>query len=260
LNLIKKGEKAMSKKKHNLLFVDDEADIINALYDTFCDDYNVFKTINPKEALEIAKKEDIALIISDMRMPEMTGAELLASIYNTKPETIRILLTGYADINAAMEAINKGAIHKYVDKPWDDEALKEMVASLVEVYEESKEKLSLLEGVEDIIAKEASFRAILDNIKEAACAMDENGGVYYANVNALNILGYSNIDETTSKKIFNIEAGDLEDFKKEYEQNKKVKGKIVAATAKDNSYVDVLLRPIFEEEDKRIVGVIFQGI
>lgn len=250
----------MSGKKHSLLFVDDEEDIINALNDTFADDYNVFKTTTPKEALKIVKKEEIALIISDQRMPEMTGSELLAEINDIKPETIRILLTGYADINAAVDAINKGAIHKYVDKPWDDEALLEMVASLVEVYEDSKEKLSLLSNVEDIISNESSFRAILDNIKEAACALNDDGSVHYANTNALNILGYSNAEETESKKIFKFESDDLDEFKNEYEQKKKVKAKIITATAKDNSDVDVLLRPIFEEENKTMVGVIFQGI
>ena len=250
----------MANKKHSLLFVDDEEDIINALNDTFADDYNIFKTTNPKEALKIIKKEEIALIISDQRMPEMTGSELLAEINDVKPETIRILLTGYADINAAVDAINKGAIHKYVDKPWDDEALEEMVASLVEVYEDSKEKLSLLSNVEDIISNESSFRAILNSIKEAACAMNEDGSILYANSNALNILGYSNAEETASKKIFKFESDDLDEFKKEFEKNKKVKAKIITAIAKDNSDVDVLLKPIFEEEDKKMVGVIFQGI
>lgn len=250
----------MPDKKYSLLFVDDEVDIINALQDTFADDYNIFKTTNPKEALEIVKKEEIALIISDQRMPEMTGSELLSEINAIKPETIRILLTGYADINAAVEAINKGAIHKYVDKPWDDEKLAEMVASLVEIYEESKENLSLLSNVEDIIAKESSFRSILDNIKEGACTMDQDGNVHFANMNALNILGYSSSDELASKKIFSIEADELKEFKEEFKKNKKVKAKIITATAKDKSEIDVLLKPIFDKDDEVMVGVIFQGI
>lgn len=249
----------MPDKKHSLLFVDDEEDIISALYDTFVDNYNVFKTTNPKEALEIIKKEEIALIISDQRMPEMTGSELLEEVNNAKPETIRILLTGYADINAAVDAINKGSIHKYVEKPWDDDELIELVAGLVKIYEESAEKLSMLSNVEDIINKESSFRAILNNIKEGACAMNDDGTICFANNNALNMLGYKSTEETASKKVFNIEASDLEDFKKEFQKNKKVKGKIITATAKDNSSVDVLLRPIFDDEE-RMAGVIFQGI
>ena len=250
----------MSANKHNLLFVDDEEDIISALYDTFVDDYNIFKTTDPKEAIEIAKKEDIALVISDQRMPDMTGSELLAEIYKVKPETIRILLTGYADINAAIDAINKGAIHKYVEKPWDDEELLDMVANLVKVYEETKEKTSIISRVQVIIKKESTFRSIMNNMKEAVCAMNEDGSIYFANASALNILGYQAIDESPSKKIFDITESDLADFKKEFQENKKVKAKIYTATAKDDSPVDVLLTPIFEQDDERMVGVLFQGI
>ena len=250
----------MPANKHKLLFVDDEEDIISALYDTFVDDYDIFKTIDAKEALEIAKKEDIALVISDQRMPEMTGSELLAEIHKAKPETIRILLTGYADINAAIDAINKGAIHKYVEKPWDDEELLEMVASLIKIHEDSKEKLSVLSRVQGIVKNESSFRFITNNIKEAVCAMDEDGAIFFANTSALNILGYEKFDESTSKNLFDISESDVADFKKEFEENKKVKAKIFTATAKDNSSIDVLLTPIFEQADKRMVGVIFQGI
>ncbi|MGR3177752.1 MAG: response regulator [Candidatus Anammoxibacter sp.] len=250
----------MAKKKHGLLFVDDEEDIINTLYDIFIDDYNVFKTVSPKEALEIVKKEDIAVIISDQRMPEMTGTELLEAIYNVKPETIRILLTGYADVTAAVDAINKGAVHKYVEKPWNDDDLMEMVKGLVEIYEESNEKLGMLSKVEDIITNEISFRGILDNIKEGACAMSEDGNIFFANTKALGILGYSTNDEIKSKKVFDISADDLEEFKTEFKAKKKVKGKIITAAGKDDDQLDVLLTPVFDKKDERIVGVIFQGI
>ncbi|MGR3220086.1 MAG: PAS domain-containing protein, partial [Candidatus Anammoxibacter sp.] len=160
----------------------------------------------------------------------------------------------------AVDAINKGAVHKYVEKPWNDDDLIEMVQGLVEIYEESSEKLSMLSKVEDIITNEISFRGILDNIKEGACAMSDDGNIFFANTKALNILGYSTNDEVKSKKIFDIGADDLEEFKAEYKEKKKVKGKIISATGKDNDLLDVLLTPVFDKEDERIVGVIFQGI
>ena len=248
------------KKKHGLIFVDDEEDIINTLYDIFMDDYNVFKTTSAKEALEIVEKEDIAVIISDQRMPEMTGTELLEAIFNKRPETIRILLTGYADVTAAVDSINKGAVHKYVEKPWNDDDLMEMVASLVEIYDESNEQLSMLSKVEVIITNENSFRGILDHIKEGACAMGEDGNIFFANTKALNILGYSKDDEIKAKKVFEIGADDLEEFKTEFKAKKKVKGKIITATGKDDDQIDVLLTPVFDKKEDQIVGVIFQGI
>ncbi len=250
----------MAANKHNLLFVDDEEDIIFALYDTFGDDYNVFKTTSPKEALEIVKREDIAVVISDQRMPDMTGSELLAEIYSVKPETLRVLLTGYADINAAVDAINKGAIHKYVEKPWDDEALTEMVRNLVQIYDESKEKLSILADVEATIKHESALRVIMNSVKEGVCAVNEDGKVYFANVPALNILGYKGVDEVASKKVFNIAESDFEDFKTELKETKKVKGKIFGATAKDDSSIDVLLTPVFDREHQTMVGAVFQAI
>jgi PAS domain S-box-containing protein len=250
----------MSENKHNLLFVDDEEDIIAALNDTFCDNYNIFKTTQPKEALEIIGKEDIALIISDQRMPEMTGSELLAKVFEQKPETIRILLTGYADMNAAIDAINNGAIHKYVEKPWDDEELMEMVATLVEIYEDSMEKFSVLSNVQNVVKHESTFRAIINNFKEGACAIDADGNIYFANTPALSALGYKSIDKATSQTVFNLSAGNMEEFKQELKKNKKVKSKIFSATCHDNTSIDVLLTPVFGKDGEQVVGVIFQAI
>ena len=247
-------------EKYALLFVDDEEEIISALYDTFIDDYNVFKTTNPKEALEIVKKEDIALVISDQRMPEMTGSELLAEIYNTKPETLRVLLTGYADINAAVDAINKGAIHKYVEKPWNDDDLLAMVASLVEIYEESKKRLDLLSNVSDIIRSETALKTITDNLKEGVCAMEEDGGIFFANNSALKILGYESLDKSSSKKIFDIPENELADYKKEFQETNKVRAQIFTAATRDGSPVDLLMTPIFAQDEEHMVGIIFQGI
>ena len=90
--------------------------------------------------------------------------------------------------------------------------------------------------------------------------MGEDGMISFANVSALNILGYEKLDAATSKRIFDIAESDFADFKKEYKDNKKVKAKIFTATAKDDSSIDVLLTPIFEQDEERMVGVIFQGI
>jgi len=250
----------MAAKKHTLLFVDDEEDIISSLYDTFADDYNIFKTTNPEEAVEIVKKENISLVISDQRMPEMTGSEFLAKVNEEKPETIRILLTGYADINAAIDAVNNGAIHKYVEKPWDDDNLQEMVAGLVEVYQESKEQLSLLSDIENVMQNETSFREILNNIKNAVCTMDEEGSIHFANTSALKILGYETAEELSSKKIFTLGKGEIDEFRTEFKENQKVKAKILSATAKDKSSIDVLFTPVFDTDDEVMVGAIFQSI
>lgn len=104
---------------HNLLCVDDEPDNVDALERLFRKKYKVFKATSGAEALEILEREPISLIISDQRMPHMTGVEFLEKSIEVQPEAVRILLTGYTDIESVISAINSGQIYRYVTKPWD---------------------------------------------------------------------------------------------------------------------------------------------
>lgn len=94
-------------KRRTILCVDDEEDITSTLHDTFMDDYNVMTAKDGKEGLALFNQNSIDLVISDQRMPEMTGTELLEAVNKAKPICKKILLTGYADIDAAIDAINK---------------------------------------------------------------------------------------------------------------------------------------------------------
>lgn len=111
-----------SNEIFNILFVDDEPNVLRSLQRLFVDEdrIRVFTALSGKEGLEIVKNNDIAVIVSDQRMPEMGGAEFLEKSKRISPDSIRIILTGYADINAAISAINKGGVHRYFAKPWND--------------------------------------------------------------------------------------------------------------------------------------------
>lgn len=122
-------------KRHNLLLVDDEKDILKTLTLTFEEDYEVFTARSGLEALDILEKNSIALIISDQRMPEMTGVELLQKSITVSPYTVRIILTGYTDTSALIQAINKGHIYQYITKPWDRQELRIIVRRALESYE-----------------------------------------------------------------------------------------------------------------------------
>ncbi len=106
-------------KRHNLLIVDDEKEILRSLKLTFAEDHEVFTASSGAEALEILQQQDIALIITDQRMPQMTGVELLKQVIQINPQIIRIILTGYTDTAALIEAINQGHIYQYITKPWE---------------------------------------------------------------------------------------------------------------------------------------------
>jgi response regulator RpfG family c-di-GMP phosphodiesterase len=107
--------------EYTLLCVDDEPNVLSALRRLLRNPgYRVLTAEGGKAALHILEQETVHLIISDMRMPEMTGAEFLGTAAQRWPRTIRILLTGYSDLNSTVEAINRGAIYRYVSKPWED--------------------------------------------------------------------------------------------------------------------------------------------
>jgi two-component system response regulator HupR/HoxA len=131
-------------KRYGLLIVDDEKDILRTLTLTFEEDYEVFAAPSGAEALEILAKEEIALIIADQRMPEMTGVEFLERTIEKHPHIIRMLLTGYTDTAALIQAINAGRVYRYITKPWDRAELKLTVKRALESYELALENQRLL--------------------------------------------------------------------------------------------------------------------
>ena len=127
-----------------LLFVDDEPGILSALRRLFRPHgYRIFIAEGGAAGLEVLEKEQIDLVISDMRMPEMDCARFLEQVFKRYPETVRILLTGYADITATIEAVNKGQIYRYVSKPWNDQELLLTVQQALDLKALQREKLRL---------------------------------------------------------------------------------------------------------------------
>src|SRR5690554_3252481 len=126
------------EKKISVLYVDDEPNNLVSFKATFRLKYDVDTAISGADAIEIIKKKPIEIIITDQRMPEMTGVEFLERVIEINPEPMRILLTGYADMNAVVEAVNKGKIFHYLSKPWSEEELDETIKRAYEVYAERK--------------------------------------------------------------------------------------------------------------------------
>lgn len=125
--------------KHTILCVDDESDNVDALERLFRSKYTVLKATSGASALKLLDQNRATVIISDQRMPQMTGVEFLAKSLKSHPNSIRILLTGYADIEVVIDAINSGRIYRYVNKPWDPVDLVNAVDKAVERYELGEE-------------------------------------------------------------------------------------------------------------------------
>jgi two-component system NtrC family sensor kinase len=119
-----------------LLCVDDERNVLRALERIFMDyDYEILTASSGEEGLShFAKNPDISVVISDYRMPGMNGVEFLSQVCEKYPDTVRIVLSGYADTASVVSAINEGQIYKFVSKPWSDEELRQTVAKAVENF------------------------------------------------------------------------------------------------------------------------------
>lgn len=106
-----------------ILFVDDEERILRSLAMQFRRHYEVLTESDPQRALQRLREEPVHVLVSDQRMPQMTGAQLLAEAREIAPNTLRILLTGYSDLDAAVDALNDGGIFRYLTKPWDQQEM-----------------------------------------------------------------------------------------------------------------------------------------
>jgi response regulator RpfG family c-di-GMP phosphodiesterase len=134
-----------SPEKIGILYVDDEANNLTSFKATFRNSFAVFTALSAEEGRKILeeKEDEIHIIITDQRMPGMTGVEFLASIVEKFPDPIRILLTGYSDIQAVIDAVNKGKIYYYINKPWDEQNLRIILEKAYEVYDLRRENKEL---------------------------------------------------------------------------------------------------------------------
>jgi len=124
----------MAEKKINILYIDDEEHNLISFKATFRLKYNVATAISAEVAKQVLAEKPIDIIITDQRMPNMTGVEFLESIIGQYPDPMRLLLTGYADMNAVVDAINKGKIFQYLTKPWNEDELDAAIQKAYEVY------------------------------------------------------------------------------------------------------------------------------
>jgi serine phosphatase RsbU (regulator of sigma subunit)/FixJ family two-component response regulator len=147
------------------MVVDDEADNLDLLYRTFRRDFEVFKAASGLEALRVlAEYGEMAVIISDQRMPGMNGTEFLSRTVEHFPDTIRILLTGYTDVEDLVGAINAGKVFKYITKPWNPKELKTIVMQAADTYRVVKQRTNELHR---ILRRESIFNAVTTVVRES---------------------------------------------------------------------------------------------
>jgi serine/threonine-protein kinase len=177
-----------------VLFVDDDERVLNALRALFRGDYQVFSAENGAAALALVKLHAIPIVVSDQRMPGMTGVELLRQLRVDSPRTVRLLLTGYSDLAALVGSINDGEVFRFVKKPWDNDDIRALLAEASAVASKLAQRAappnavsppatgsvlvidpgqSLAQGLERLVAGEASVK-LVSTVPEAAKLLQSN--------------------------------------------------------------------------------------
>src|SRR5262249_53760885 len=141
------------RRRHTLLIVDDEVDVLESLRHQFHRMYRVLTSTTGDGAIDLLEHNEVEVLLSDQRMPGMSGDVLLRRARELKPETIRMLFTGYADIQAVINAVNEGHIFRYILKPWDSVELEGVIRQGIEQYELLAERRRLIAELQEANAR-----------------------------------------------------------------------------------------------------------
>ncbi|HEX4842285.1 MAG TPA: HD domain-containing phosphohydrolase [Limnobacter sp.] len=150
--------------KHKILFVDDDSNIINALRRVFrLEPYDMLFTTDPREAISLAKREKPAVVICDMRMPGLSGVDVLQAINEISANSGKIILTGHADVDSSIDAINLGQVDRFLSKPWKDDEIRHAVSELVELFQIRIETEQLNQALAEKVYELENFRTELQS-------------------------------------------------------------------------------------------------
>jgi len=158
------------EKEILVLYVDDEQANLNAFYASFRKQYQVYTASSGVEAKKILETNPIAVLVTDQRMPEMSGSQLLAEAAKMYPNQMRILITAYSDLDALINAVNDGYIFKYLKKPWDEKKLEEAIEEAYSLY---KHKIDLLAKEKKLDALKIKLTQSLDEELKNKLGLDD---------------------------------------------------------------------------------------
>ena len=158
------------RAKHTILVVDDEPDVVKSIQDLLRFDYKVLGATRATDGLRLLQEQPVHVVLTDQRMPEMTGVEFLRHLREKYPDTVRLLITGYADIRAVIDAINEGNVYRYITKPWEPEELQAVVREAAERFDliaERKRLMDELKGKNDELERTNAELSRANELKAA---------------------------------------------------------------------------------------------
>jgi DNA-binding NtrC family response regulator len=156
--------------KHCLLVVDDEPDVCDSVHDLLRREFRVLKAHGAEEGMRVMREEEVHIVMTDQRMPQITGVELLKKVKAKNPQAVRMLFTGYADLESIVAAINQGHIYQFLRKPWQPE---ELLAAVRQAAAEYDRIISRDEEAEGLRAEIADLQA---RVAALECEVRRLGG------------------------------------------------------------------------------------
>jgi PAS domain S-box-containing protein len=260
-------------KTHTLLLVDDEGANLEGLASILEADYNILKAYDGANALEVIKSlpptEQIHLIISDQRMPNMTGVELFEQLIQLTPNSIRMILSGYADINVILDSINRGSVYKFLSKPVDPNDIQVTVRRALEAFELSRKGRALLSKYKEQASKIQELESSNLKLKHQINVIDKNiimmmtnkeGRIVYSSDAFCAVAGYNK--EELHQQYHNIfhhssQAVIYHELWQTIKSGKIWQGELLNVTKTGDSYwLRMIAAPIFDS-NKQIVGFSF---
>lgn len=168
--------KRVDPRQYPVLLVDDDAGTLELFRLNFANQFDVLTTRSPREALDIARNRQVAVILTDQRMPDMSGIELLSELRDNDPDCVRMILTGYSDIDDIIGAVNRGLVYRYITKPWDPREVSAALKATIEYYHELVEARRLLREAEVVnrVMSVAGAEPDADRLADAALAIAVN--------------------------------------------------------------------------------------
>ncbi len=183
-----------------ILIVDDEKSVLNSLKRLFRNEkYKVITALNGRQGLEILKSNNIQIVISDQRMPGMSGTEFLSEVKKESPDTIRIILSGYTDVDVVIDTINKGNIYKFFHKPWNDNSLILEIRQALEYYKLVKDNARLNFQNKALLL----YHAVIDNISLPVVGINSEKIIAICNTRASG-MQFDNINVQTGLSIADV--------------------------------------------------------
>jgi len=159
----------MPDHKHGLLVVDDEPEVCNTVYHLLRRRYNVLRAHSALEGLELMANHEVELVLTDQRMPEVTGVEMLVKLKTKYPEAIRMLYTGYTDLESVVRAVNEGHIYRFISKPWRPEelisAVDDAAREFHRIFQTFEELAICRQTVKQLEQENLSLRARLETLE-----------------------------------------------------------------------------------------------